>query len=178
MTKEHSMTKEQTMTTRSENGIARVAGRVGVLTLACTIATTFAIGAPLSAGARDAVSAAQAQTLGITFKSAPVKVGAKDAPVMGATPVLAVGDNALEVTVKDAMGMAIADADVSVVFSMAAMPAMSMPAMRNEVKLKAAGAGVYRATAPVAMGGKWGVTVLVKQAGKDAGKRELSVVAK
>lgn len=138
--------------------------------------TSVMLGGALLANAAEDVATAQA--LAITFKSAPMKAGAKDAPAMGATPVLAMGNNALEVTVKDGMGMAMADADVSVVFSMAAMPAMSMPAMRNVVALKAAGGGVYRATTQVTMGGKWGVAVLVKQTGKDVGKRELSVVAK
>lgn len=172
------MTEQQMSSTGIRHGHMDVARCTGVLAIGIAITVALTLPATVWARGVERGSATQAPGLAMTFNSTPVKAGAKDAPVMGATPALAVGDNALEVTVKDGTGRVIADADVSVVFSMAAMPAMSMPAMRNEVKLKAAGAGVYRATTPLAMGGRWGVTVLVKQGGKDVGKREWFVVAK
>src|ERR1044072_2902081 len=45
------------------------------------------------------------------------------------------GDNTIEVTVRQPNGTAITDAAVTAVFSMPAMPAMNMPAMRAEAKL-------------------------------------------
>jgi hypothetical protein len=60
---------------------------------------------------------------------------------------LKAGDNQFEVMVKGADGKPIAAADVSVVFVMPAMPAMKMAEMRNDVKLKPSGDGMYRAWA-------------------------------
>jgi YtkA-like len=54
---------------------------------------------------------------------------------------------------KGADGKPLADADVSVLFVMPATPAMGE--MRNEVKLKSAGAGKYTGTGNVTMAGKW-----------------------
>ena len=58
------------------------------------------------------------------------------------------GDNTFEVMVKDADGKPIADADVSVMFFMAAMPTMNMPAMRNAVEAPAREDGMYRGHRP------------------------------
>lgn len=88
------------------------------------------------------------------------------------------GDNVLEVSVKDASGQPISDADVSVTFFMAAMPTMNMPAMRNETKLPPVGGGVYRGSGQVMMGGRWDVTVNVSKDGKRLGSRQFAVVAR
>src|SRR5947207_8559961 len=60
------------------------------------------------------------------------------------TPAKAGGNNQFDVTVKDAKGQPIGNADVSVILVMPAMPAMKMAEMRNEVKLKPAGSGKDR----------------------------------
>jgi hypothetical protein len=88
------------------------------------------------------------------------------------------GDNLLEVSVKDAAGQPIADAEVSVTFFMAAMPTMNMPAMRNEVRLPPAGGGIYRGSGQVMMGGRWDVTVNVTKNGQRLGSRQFAVVAR
>jgi hypothetical protein len=88
------------------------------------------------------------------------------------------GDNVLEVSVKDAAGQPISDADVSVTFFMAAMPTMNMPAMRNETKLPPVGGGVYRGSGQVMMGGRWDVTVNVSKDGQRLGSRQFAVVAR
>jgi RND family efflux transporter MFP subunit len=88
------------------------------------------------------------------------------------------GDNVLEVTVRDASGQPVTGADVSVTFFMAAMPSMSMPAMRSAARLQSVGDGVYRGTAQVLMGGRWDVTVDVTKDGQRLGSRRLSVVAR
>ena len=88
-----------------------------------------------------------------------------------------VGDNAFEVIVKDSAGMPVTGADVSVLLFMPAMPAMKMPEMRNEVKLKHAGAGKYTGSGPVMMAGTYTVTVSVKENGTEVGQKKLSLTA-
>ena len=89
-----------------------------------------------------------------------------------------VGENQLEVTLRDASGKPVDGADVSVQFFMAAMPTMNMPAMRNEVKLSPAGGGVYRGTGQVMMAGRWDATVTVTRGGQRLGSKQLPVIAR
>jgi RND family efflux transporter MFP subunit len=88
------------------------------------------------------------------------------------------GENTFEVVVRDSSGQPISDADVSVTFFMAAMPTMNMPAMRNQVKLPSAGAGVYRGSGLVMTPGRWDVTVDVSRDGQRLGGRQFAVVAR
>ena len=88
------------------------------------------------------------------------------------------GDNQFEVMVTGDDGKPIADAEVSVMLTMPAMPAMKMPEMHNEVMLKAAEAGTYTGTGQVMAAGKWNVTVTVKHAGKQLGQKKLTLTAK
>jgi RND family efflux transporter MFP subunit len=88
------------------------------------------------------------------------------------------GDTMLEVTVTDALGMPVTDAEVSVTFFMAAMPTMNMPAMRNAATLQHAGGGVYRGPGQVMMAGRWDVTVTVMRGGQRLGSREFAIVAR
>jgi hypothetical protein len=88
-----------------------------------------------------------------------------------------IGDNAFEVIVKDGAGMPVTGADVSVLLFMPAMPAMKMPEMRNEVKLKHAGAGKYTGSGPVMMAGTYTVTVSVKENGAEVGQKKLTLTA-
>lgn len=88
------------------------------------------------------------------------------------------GENQLEAVVKTPDGSPVTDAQVSVVFFMAAMPSMNMPAMRNEAKLTHAGGGVYRGTGQVMMAGRWDVTVNVLRDGQRIGSQQVSVVAR
>ena len=88
------------------------------------------------------------------------------------------GDNQFEVMVKGADGKPIADAEVSVMLMMPAMPAMKMAEKRNEVVLKPAAAGTYTGTGQVMMAGKWNVTVRVKRGGKEIGQKKLTLTAK
>lgn len=115
------------------------------------------------ATAQTTAKAAPASKLDIAFQSSPKPTK--------------VGDNTFEVTVKDATGKPVTDVDVSVLLVMPAMPAMKMPAMRNEVKLKHAGAGKYTGTGQVMTGGMWTVTVSVKENGKEVGQKKLSLTA-
>jgi len=86
------------------------------------------------------------------------------------------GENTLEVSVRDAQGQPIPDADVT--FFMPAMPTMNMPAMRSSAKLPPAGGGVYRGSGQVMMAGRWDVTVDVSRGGQRLGSRQFAVVAR
>lgn len=88
------------------------------------------------------------------------------------------GTSSFEVTVRDAAGQPVTDADVSVTLFMAAMPSMNMPAMRTQAVLPAAGEGMYRGPGQVIMGGRWDVTVNVSKGGERLGARQLSIVAR
>ena len=88
------------------------------------------------------------------------------------------GDNTIEVTVRQPNGTAITDAAVSAVFSMPAMPAMNMPAMRTEAKLAHVEGGRYQGMGQLAMAGTWNVTVTATRDGEPIGRRSFSIVAK
>jgi nitrogen fixation protein FixH len=88
------------------------------------------------------------------------------------------GDNTIEVTVRQPNGTAITDAAVTAVFSMPAMPAMNMPAMRAEAKLTHVEGGRYQGMGQLAMAGTWNVTVTATRDGEPIGRRSFSIVAK
>ena len=88
------------------------------------------------------------------------------------------GDNAFEVAVLDPEGQPITNAEVSVVFYMAPMPTMNMPAMQTAATLTHHGNGVYRGEGEVRMAGRWDVTVLVSRGGQRLDSRTLTVVAR
>lgn len=88
------------------------------------------------------------------------------------------GDNDFEVTLTDRRGTPIADADVSLALYMPPMPSMNMPAMRNNVKLAAAGAGRYKGRGTIGMAGEWQVTITATRKGQPLGVKELRVTAK
>ena len=113
----------------------------------------------------QATQARSTSSVDITFRGTP-------SPLRGAA------ENTFEVTVKDRQGKPVDGADVSLLLYMPAMPAMRMPEMRNEVKLKAAGNGKYTGVGQVMMAGSWIVTVSVKQNGKEIGQQTVTVTAK
>ena len=86
------------------------------------------------------------------------------------------GANEFEVMVKGADNKPLSGADVSVLFVMP--KTATMAEMRNEVKLKPSGAGMYMGSGNVMMAGKWNVTVSVKQSGKEVGQKTLALTAK
>ena len=71
----------------------------------------------------------------------------------------------------------VSGATVEVVFSMAAMPSMNMPAMRNTSALPHQGSGRYRGTGQIAMGGTWTVIVTASRGAEEIGRKTFSVVA-
>ena len=77
-------------------------------------------------------------------------------------------DNVFHVTVTDANGKAIPDAEVTVTLIMPAMPSMSMPEMRNSFKVPFAG-GMYMGKGNIPMAGSWNVLVEAKRNGQTIG---------
>src|SRR5438128_7820661 len=87
------------------------------------------------------------------------------------------GTNTLRVKLMDANGGAIAGAEVSVTFSMPAMPAMGMAAMRTQVPLAEKSSGLYEGAGQMESGGTWQVTILAKKNGQTIASKQLSVNA-
>lgn len=88
------------------------------------------------------------------------------------------GENLVEITVRQPDGSPVTDGTVTAVFSMPAMPAMNMPAMRSDTTLAHLADGKYRGNSQLSMGGTWNVAVTVSRAGERIGSRRLSIVAK
>lgn len=88
------------------------------------------------------------------------------------------GENEIEVRVTDASGRGVEDAQLRVVFHMAAMPSMNMPAMTSEATLSAVGGGIYRGKGIITMLGRWDVTVTATRAGARVGTLQTTVVAR
>src|SRR5882724_9475482 len=87
------------------------------------------------------------------------------------------GENTFRVKLTDATGAPIAGAEVSVTFSMPAMPAMGMAAMRMQVPLTEKGNGLYEGPGKLDSGGTWQVTVIAKKNGQVVAGKQLSVNA-
>ena len=87
------------------------------------------------------------------------------------------GSNVLRVKLNGANGQAIAGAQVSVTFFMAAMPAMGMGAMKTTTRLQPKNPGRYEGTVVLESGGTWQVTVTVMQSGQIMGTKQLRVNA-
>jgi multidrug efflux pump subunit AcrA (membrane-fusion protein) len=88
------------------------------------------------------------------------------------------GENVVEVRVRDREGRTVDDADVRVLFSMAPMPSMNMPAMRSEARLTYVEHGAYRGPATLSMGGRWDVTVTALRQGRSIAETRTSLVAR
>jgi RND family efflux transporter MFP subunit len=112
------------------------------------------------AGAAEAMNAPQANVELTTDPAPPHK-----------------GSNTLRVKLTDASGGPISGAEVSVTFSMAAMPAMGMAAMRTQVSLAEKGNGLYEGAGQLDGGGTWQVTIVAKKSGQIVASKQLSVNA-
>lgn len=115
---------------------------------------------PPGAGAASAVNAPQANAELTSVPSPPNR-----------------GTNIFRIKLTDANGSPIAGAEVSVTFSMAAMPAMGMAAVRTPVALSDKGNGVYEGTGVLQSGGTWQTTILAKKNGQAIVNKQLSVSA-
>lgn len=125
---------------------------MGRLVIAFVLVFALAVSAAAQSGAA---------TLTLTTKPAP----------------LGLGQNLFEVTVKDAKGRPVTDADVSLVLLMPADPKTKHPEMRTEGKLSNVGAGKYNGIAIVSMAGDWDVTVTASRNGKPLGQKKQKLTA-
>ncbi len=87
------------------------------------------------------------------------------------------GPNTVRVKLTDSNGGPISGAEVSVTFSMPAMPAMGMAAMRTQVSLAEKGNGRYEGSGQLDGGGTWQVTMVAKKNGQIVASKQLSVNA-
>jgi RND family efflux transporter MFP subunit len=87
------------------------------------------------------------------------------------------GMNVVRVKLTDQAGKPITGAQVSVTFSMAAMPAMGMAAMKTAIQASDKGNGVYEGSGTLGSGGTWQVTITAQQNGQPIANRQLSVTA-
>jgi Cu(I)/Ag(I) efflux system membrane fusion protein/cobalt-zinc-cadmium efflux system membrane fusion protein len=115
---------------------------------------------PPGAGAAGAMNAPQAKVELSTEPDPPHK-----------------GGNTFRVKLADANGAPISGAEVSVAFSMPAMPAMGMAAMRTQILLTEKGNGLYEGSGKLDSGGTWQVTILAKKNGQIVASKQLSVNA-
>ena len=115
---------------------------------------------PPGAGAAGAMNAPQAKAELTTEPDPPRK-----------------GGNTFRVKLTDASGAPISGAEVSATFSMPAMPAMGMAAMRTQVPLAEKGSGLYEGPGKLDSGGTWQVTILAKKNGQVVASKQLSVNA-
>ena len=75
----------------------------------------------------------------------------------------AVGKNNLEVTIKDAYGKNVADANVLVEYGMSVMPGMPPMNYRSDAQIDGS---VYKAVLNISMPGPWYVNLKINRAGK------------
>ena len=115
---------------------------------------------PPGAGAASVVNAPQANAELTSEPSPPNK-----------------GSNVFRIKLTDANGSPISGAEVSVTFSMPAMPAMGMAAVRTPVALSDKGNGVYEGSGVLESGGTWQTTILAKKNGQTIASKQLSVSA-
>jgi hypothetical protein len=87
------------------------------------------------------------------------------------------GHNKVLVTLRDSKGAAIAGAQVTVTFYMAAMPAMGMAAMRAQGDGVDQGNGVYGAQIDLPSGGTWSMTISAAKDGRNIASKQIDVSA-
>jgi len=87
------------------------------------------------------------------------------------------GSNIVRVKLTSSDGKAIAGANVTVTFFMAAMPAMGMAAMKTLINASDKGGGMYEGKGDLGSGGTWQVTVRAQQNGQTIAKKQLTLNA-
>jgi RND family efflux transporter MFP subunit len=87
------------------------------------------------------------------------------------------GSNVIRVKITGQDGKAIAGANVTVTFYMAAMPAMGMAAMKTVINAGDKGGGMYEGKADLGSGGTWQVTVRAQLNGQTIANKQLTVNA-
>ena len=93
------------------------------------------------------------------------KVGEYDVEVKIDKNPPVVGDNNIEIGIKDASGKYVTDAKVKVEYSMPAMPGMPAMNYKTDTELKG---DEYKAKINLSMSGSWNVAVKITRSGKTA----------
>jgi hypothetical protein len=83
--------------------------------------------------------------------------------VIDRNPLIAIGNNNLEIEIKDKTGKTVTDAQVIVNYYMPPMPRMAPMNYRTEAKMKK---GKYYATLKFIMAGPWYIAVVIHHGGK------------
>ena len=117
---------------------------------------------PPGAGAAAAMNA-PTQQMNIDFSTEP--------------PTLRKGANTIRVKLTGADGKPVAGAQVTATFSMAAMPAMGMAAVRDVAALADKGDGLYEGPLQLQSGGTWQVTITAQRGGQTITTKQLSLSA-
>ena len=141
-------------------------------------------GSPVPApGARTAPNAGMDHSKMATEKPAPAAGATPSKAGQAPTVLFALrtqpvpprsGKNDFEVTLKDADGKPISDAQVSLEVSMPAMPSMKA----SEVKLASTGNGSYKGSATLGMAGDWDVTVKASRNGQQLDVKKMRLTVK
>jgi RND family efflux transporter MFP subunit len=87
------------------------------------------------------------------------------------------GSNTIRVKLTGQDGKPIAEANVTVTFYMAAMPAMGMAAMKTVINTSDKGGGMYEGKGDLGSGGTWQVTVKAQQNGQTIANKQLTLNA-
>ena len=118
----------------------------------------------------------------VTFVAAGVSLFAQAGGAtvtLTATPTpLGLGQNRFDVTVHDANGRPVANAEVALRLVMPADPKTKHPEMRTEGKLNNLGGGKYNGIAMVTMAGAWNVTATATLNGKAIGQAKATLTAR
>jgi mono/diheme cytochrome c family protein len=91
---------------------------------------------------------------------------------------IGLGQNRFDVTVTDAKGQPVTDAEISLSLVMPPDPKTKHPEMRTDGKLNNAGGGKYNGVAMVTMAGTWQVMVTATQRGKPIGQTKAAVTVR
>ena len=87
------------------------------------------------------------------------------------------GSNTVRVKLTDQAGKPIVGAQVTVTFSMPAMPEMGMAAMKTVIKATDKGGGMYEGKGDLGSGGTWQVRITARQDGQTIATKRLTVKA-
>jgi RND family efflux transporter MFP subunit len=117
--------------------------------------------APLPAAAGAAAMPAQRADIDLATDPAPPRKGS----------------NIIRVKLTSTNHQPLPGTQVTVAFSMAAMPAMGMPAMRVSAALNGKGGALYEGPVQLPSGGMWQVTVVAREGDQVIATRQLSVDA-
>jgi nitrogen fixation protein FixH len=139
-----------------------------ILSALSVMAVSATLGA-IQIHAQSSATSKQNQSSG-TQKQAKVELTTDPSPAQK-------GSNTVRVKLTDPAGKPITGAQVTVTFSMPAMPEMGMAAMKTVIKATDKGAGMYEGKGDLGSGGTWKVSITARQNGQTVATKRLTVKA-